>query len=517
MSSPRRSPLVVSVSLAGILLLLAAGARASSSAASNVSAIVRIVEMSESNPVYYSGSGTIIDREGDILTNYHVIEPMLTEHGYTLLVLLTPDPQSAPFPGLITKIVGYNRQLDLALLRAIGFYDTSTKRFVQFAQNAIRFPMVTFNRSASKYEVSIGDDIQILGYPGAGGDTITFTKGTVSGFEPLDGTNGRSVPWRLKTDAKINHGNSGGAAFDSAGRFIGVPVAFAGGDGNIGFVISLPVVDQFLTSQLGRTDECPDPVNAFRATDGACYCKTGFDWNQSNERCQPGLSTSRPLAAPSREAPTPKSLKQAVVAAILSDEIEAYKEALSGFQKAFVGRVATFTLGRNGQSLGEFSATRPDVVLAVGARAAKAAIQAFPGLPIVYCMVLDPRANGIAGGNVVGIDLEIPINEQLEAFRSTAPRLQRIGVVYDPSKTGRLVGDAQRAASTLGLTLIAAPVSRSDQVAVVLAGLVGQVDGLWLPPDSTAVTVETFKLALELSLGRKLPLMVSMSGFVKAG
>ena len=59
----------------------------------------------------------------------------------------------------------------------------------------------------------------MLGWPGTGGCTITCTQGIYSGME-LD----YRFPF-YKTDATVNHGNSGGEAFDSAGRFIGVPTA----------------------------------------------------------------------------------------------------------------------------------------------------------------------------------------------------------------------------------------------------------------------------------------------------
>jgi len=60
----------------------------------------------------------------------------------------------------------------------------------------------------------LGEDITVLGYPGIGGDTITSTNGTIAGFD--DST------W-IKSDAIIEEGNSGGAAFDVLGNFIGLP------------------------------------------------------------------------------------------------------------------------------------------------------------------------------------------------------------------------------------------------------------------------------------------------------
>ena len=68
-------------------------------------------------------------------------------------------------------------------------------------------------------KLEFGEPIFVLGWPGTGGCTITMTQGIYSGMEL-----GYEFDF-YKTDATVNHGNSGGAAFDAAGHFIGVPTA----------------------------------------------------------------------------------------------------------------------------------------------------------------------------------------------------------------------------------------------------------------------------------------------------
>lgn len=63
----------------------------------------------------------------------------------------------------------------------------------------------------------IGDRLSILGYPGAGGETLTVTEGIISGFE-LDGGNRY-----IKSSAKLERGNSGGAAVKDSGCVVGIP------------------------------------------------------------------------------------------------------------------------------------------------------------------------------------------------------------------------------------------------------------------------------------------------------
>jgi S1-C subfamily serine protease len=68
--------------------------------------------------------------------------------------------------------------------------------------------------------VEIEDALRIYGYPSIGGSTITFTRGSVSGFDSEPGVRGRA--W-IKTDATISGGNSGGTALNDAGQLVGVP------------------------------------------------------------------------------------------------------------------------------------------------------------------------------------------------------------------------------------------------------------------------------------------------------
>jgi S1-C subfamily serine protease len=87
--------------------------------------------------------------------------------------------------------------------------------------------------------MKIGDPVYIGGYPSVGADTLTMTQGVVAGRVGAD---------LIKTSAYVDSGASGGAAFDSRGRFIGVPAAAARGEigGSLGYLIGGPAVQSFL-------------------------------------------------------------------------------------------------------------------------------------------------------------------------------------------------------------------------------------------------------------------------------
>jgi len=177
-----------------------------------IQATVQVMVPEDSQPGGYSaGSGTVLNQDGYILTNLHVIADPDTGQLYNQLgvVYIGVTPAGSSKPPVLryqAEVVDTDPVLDLALLRVVALENGS---------GVPRNLGLTAVPIGDSDKVQIGDAVTVLGYPGLGGDTITLTRGTVSGF--LDN-------W-IKTDAETNHGNSGGAAINAAGELIGVPTA----------------------------------------------------------------------------------------------------------------------------------------------------------------------------------------------------------------------------------------------------------------------------------------------------
>ncbi len=177
--------------------------------------VVQIQALSEGTADWW-GSGTIVSADGLILTNAHVIDNRFGEYD-TLAIAITRETDEAPEVEFIAEIVAVDFALDLAVVQITETIDGGS---------APRdFPFVRVGDSDA---LEIGDDIRILGYPGIGGDTITFTNGSVSGFTAERSVGNRA--W-IKTDATIAGGNSGGLAVNDAGELIGVPTVVGSGAG----------------------------------------------------------------------------------------------------------------------------------------------------------------------------------------------------------------------------------------------------------------------------------------------
>jgi S1-C subfamily serine protease len=195
------------------------------------------------------GSGTILSADGLILTNAHVAFP--DEPGVDYLgVALTVRSDQPPQPAYIAEVVAADRALDLAVLRIVSKLDNSP-----VTPSSLKLPFVPLGDSDG---LEVGDELDIFGYPGIGGETVTFTKGVVSGFSLESGITGRA--W-IKTDTTIAGGNSGGTAVDQNGFLVGVPTQAGAGSGD-STVDCRPVADTNRDGTVDDGDTCV-PIGGF--------------------------------------------------------------------------------------------------------------------------------------------------------------------------------------------------------------------------------------------------------------
>ncbi len=165
----------------------------------------------------WTGSGTVIRPDGVILTNAHVALDKRQQDAVWLLVLRTIDDPSLPEPAFFARAVLSSpaNDLDLAVIVPAFALDGTPIGPGDVAMRPL--PMVGAG------EVSIGDDLRNIGYPGVGGELVTITQGSVSGFDPdARVPEMGNVGW-IKTDATLGGGISGGTTIDDDGQFIGVP------------------------------------------------------------------------------------------------------------------------------------------------------------------------------------------------------------------------------------------------------------------------------------------------------
>ncbi|MBQ7970251.1 MAG: trypsin-like peptidase domain-containing protein [Treponema sp.] len=160
-----------------------------------------------------SGSGSIIDAEGHILTNVHVIQ-----NATKIYVSLHDGSQYE------AKIVGYDLDSDLAVLK------------IDPPKGVI---LKTIEFGDSK-KLKVGQKVIAIGNPF--GMERTMTTGIVSGLgRPIQNSNKRIIRDMIQTDSAINPGNSGGPLLDTSGKMIGINtmiLSSSGSSSGVGFAVS---------------------------------------------------------------------------------------------------------------------------------------------------------------------------------------------------------------------------------------------------------------------------------------
>ena len=203
-----------------------------------------------------TGSGVVIDGDGYILTNNHVISTAASNPSAELTVIFD-DGQQSRVPAII---VGRDPLTDLAVLKV----DVTGATVAQLGDSAA---------------LAVGDPVIAIGSPlGLAG---TVTTGIVSAQgRPVRlqgaGSDTDAVIDAVQTDAAVNPGNSGGPLVDSSGAVVGINTAIRtlGGDssGSIGLGFAIPitmaksVAEQIIQS--GTVEHSTMGVNTRSATDG---------------------------------------------------------------------------------------------------------------------------------------------------------------------------------------------------------------------------------------------------------
>ena len=172
-----------------------------------------------------SGSGSILDQQGNILTNYHVIA------GAQKLSVSLGGKKDYP-----AVVVGRDPDTDLAVIRLTE----------KPAGPLTVIPM------GDSDKLVVGQKVLAIGNPF--GLDRTLTTGVISGLQrPIRARNDRLIEGAIQTDASINPGNSGGPLLDSRGRMIGINsqiLSPSGSSAGVGFAVPVSIAKRVVPQLL---------------------------------------------------------------------------------------------------------------------------------------------------------------------------------------------------------------------------------------------------------------------------
>ena len=171
-----------------------------------------------------AGSGTVIDRDGHILTNYHVVR----DAGQVSVTLADGEEREG-------EVIGVDPENDLAV--------------VKLDPRGLHLTVIPFGRSG---DLLVGQKVLAIGNPFA--LSRTLTTGVVSGLgRPVRADYGAIIREMIQTDASVNPGNSGGPLLNSRGEMIGINTTIispSGGSVGIGFAVPIDTARRVLPELL---------------------------------------------------------------------------------------------------------------------------------------------------------------------------------------------------------------------------------------------------------------------------
>jgi putative ABC transport system substrate-binding protein len=173
----------------------------------------------------------------------------------------------------------------------------------------------------------------------------------------------------------------------------------------------------------------------------------------------------------------------------------------------------------------KFISNSPDIIVAIGTKAAQAAMTATKEskIPVVFASVTDPLAAKLVTsldtptGNITGVSNFVAPEPQFKFFKKRLPSLKKLGIVYDPGEPNSVALNTMmdKAAKELGLEIVYAIAAKTSDVFAASQSLCGKVDAIFVNNDNTALSA--FKSVVKAAQSCGIPAFVSDVDIVDQG
>jgi S1-C subfamily serine protease len=266
-----------------------------------------------------AGSGFVWDREGHIVTNFHVIED-----GVEFQVTLPNQEQRQ------AKLIGKDESKDIAVLKLEG-------------NVAGLSPLVP----GSSRDLEVGQKAIAIGNPF--GFDYTVTKGIISALgRKISGAGGVTIRDMVQTDASINPGNSGGPLLDSAGRLIGMNtqiISPSGASSGVGFAIPVDTIAK-VVPELIRDGKVTRPGLGVSFLNDAYARQAGIEGVVLLE-VQPGTSAYEAGLRGVKQDAFGRRFITDVITAVDRVPVKSYDDLFNALENHRIGDVVTLTVERD--------------------------------------------------------------------------------------------------------------------------------------------------------------------------
>jgi ABC-type uncharacterized transport system substrate-binding protein len=207
------------------------------------------------------------------------------------------------------------------------------------------------------------------------------------------------------------------------------------------------------------------------------------------------------------------SFLRAQVAVLLSKDIEMYREAANAVVESLSGeKINLFVFPSKGKEgiegiLERVRAYEPEVIVAVGSKAASESLKAFSGKPMVYLMVVYPERLGLLKEeNLFGISSSPSPRSVAQTIRLFLPQAKRVGMLSSEPRSAwsELIKDFNK----FKIDLLVSPISDTSQIPQGLRNLSRSIDVLWMNLDPAMANETSYEILRNYSLQNKIPFFV---------
>jgi putative tryptophan/tyrosine transport system substrate-binding protein len=202
-----------------------------------------------------------------------------------------------------------------------------------------------------------------------------------------------------------------------------------------------------------------------------------------------------------------------------SGDLAPYRAAEEGFRATY--RDAIVTLDASSSDADDIARRvrklRPDVVVAIGVRAAVLARDHLRNVPVVYCAVPHPGRHDLVGDWITGVNSDVDPALEIEALVRADPSVRSIGYLHGATSPPAERNRARAAAKAAGIKFVEMPLASAEALPGAARRLAPLVDALWLSADPMIANAEGFSFLLALSLEFRLPLLAFSDALVRKG
>ncbi len=195
-----------------------------------------------------------------------------------------------------------------------------------------------------------------------------------------------------------------------------------------------------------------------------------------------------------------------------------YESAVKGFRHEYGAPFEELTLDgvTNEAALATVRTKSPDVIVAVGLRAALFARDRISDVPVVFCAVAQPERYELGGTRLTGVASDVPAADVVHAIAKLAPDVHDVAVFTGPTPARDLARLARRGSGE-SPRIVPVVVKELNAFANEARRVEPNVQAFWLHSDPDVATPETFQFLLGLSVSKRKPLFVFSDALVRSG